>query len=130
MNLKILLPFKVFAEITRVSRIIVETRSGSHELFPRRLDCAMTLIPGILTYAVDGEEDIYIAVDEGVLVKTGPDVLVSVRNAVAGKELGLLREAVEQEFLATDEQEVAAKAALARVEGDLIQRFAKLRHGK
>ena len=45
------------------------------------------------------------AVDEGVLIKTGPDVLVSVRRAIGGTDLGQLREAVEREFLTLDEHE-------------------------
>jgi F-type H+-transporting ATPase subunit epsilon len=40
-----------------------------------------------------------VAVDEGVLVKTGMDVLVSVRRAIGGTDLGQLHEAVEKEFL-------------------------------
>jgi F-type H+-transporting ATPase subunit epsilon len=46
-----------------------------------------------------------VAVDEGVLVKTGLDVLVSVRNAISGTDLGQLREAVEREFLNLNERE-------------------------
>ena len=45
------------------------------------------------------------AVDEGVLVKTGADVLVSVRNAIGGMDLDKLHEAVEREFLNLNEQE-------------------------
>ncbi len=45
------------------------------------------------------------AVDEGVLVKTGLDVIISVRNAIGGTDLGQLREAVEQEFLNLNERE-------------------------
>ena len=37
MNLKILLPFKVFAEKTGVSRIVARTRDGSFGLLPHRL---------------------------------------------------------------------------------------------
>ena len=99
MNLKILLPFQVFAEKTGVSRIVAETREGSFGLLPHRLDCVAALAPGILIYEHEAEGEVYVAVDEGVLVKTGPDVLVSVRNAIAGTDLGQLREAVEREFL-------------------------------
>jgi hypothetical protein len=47
---------------------------------------------GILTYEADGGGEVYVAVDEGVLVKTGPDVLVSVRRALGGTDLGQLRD--------------------------------------
>jgi F-type H+-transporting ATPase subunit epsilon len=64
-----------------VSRIVAETREGSFGLLPHRLDCVAALAPGILIYETEAEGEVYVAVDEGVLVKTGPDVLVSVRNA-------------------------------------------------
>ena len=99
MNLKVLLPFQIFAEKTGVSRIVAETREGSFGLLPHRLDCVAALAPGILIYETEAEGEVYVAVDEGVLVKTGLDVLVSVRNAIGGTDLGQLREAVEREFL-------------------------------
>jgi F-type H+-transporting ATPase subunit epsilon len=63
-----------------VSRIVAETREGSFGLLPHRLDCVAALAPGILIYETEAEGEVYLAVDEGVLVKTGLDVLVSVRN--------------------------------------------------
>ena len=80
MNLKVLLPFQIFAEKTGVSRIVAETREGSFGLLPHRLDCVAALAPGILIYETEAEGEVYVAVDEGVLVKTGLDVLVSVRQ--------------------------------------------------
>jgi F-type H+-transporting ATPase subunit epsilon len=65
-----------------------------------------------------------VAVDEGVLVKTGSDVLVSVRNAIAGTNLGQLREAVQREFLDLDERERSVRLVLAKMEGDLMRRMA------
>ena len=69
------------------------------------------------------------AVDEGVLVKTGPDVLVSVRRALVGRDLGQLRAAVEREFLTLDEREQSMRSILAKMEGDLIRRMARLNNG-
>ena len=71
MNLKVLLPFQVFAEKTGVSRIVAETRAGSFGLLPHRLDCVAALAPGILIYETEAEARSIVAVDEGVLVKTG-----------------------------------------------------------
>jgi len=102
MNLKVLLPFRIFAEKTGVSRIVAESRDGSFGLLPHRLDCIAALAPGILIYENEAEGEVYMAVDEGVLVKTGSEVLVSVRNAIGGTDLSQLREAVEQEFLTTE----------------------------
>ena len=128
MNLKVLLPFRIFADLRGVSRIVVETRAGSMGLLPHRLDCVAALVPGILTYETPANGEVFVAVDEGVLVKSGPDVLISVRRALTGARLGQLREAVEREFLTLDEHERALRSALAKMESDLIRRMASLEH--
>ncbi len=129
MNLKVLLPFRVFAAKTGVTRIVVETREGSLGLLPHRLDCVAALAPGILAYQDNDEDDeVYVAVDEGVLIKTGPNVLVSVRNAIAGTDLGQLREAVEREFVNLDERERAVRSVLAKMESGLIRRLVSFHH--
>ena len=124
MNLKVLLPFQIFAEKTGVSRIVAESHEGSFGLLPHRLDCVAALAAGILIFETKVEGETYVAVDEGVLVKTGSDVLVSVRNAIAGTDLGQLREAVQREFLHLDEQEKNVRSVLAKMEGDLMRRMA------
>jgi len=125
MNLKVLLPFQIFAEKTGVLRIVAETSNGHFGLLPRRLDCVAALVPGILTYETEAEGEVYIAVDEGVLVKTGLDVLVSARKAVGGADLVQLREAVEREFLQLDEQEQIVRSAMAKMESGFIRRLAE-----
>lgn len=130
MNLKVLLPFQIFAEKTGVSRIVVETREGSFGLLPHRLDCVAALSPGILTYETASDGEVFVAVDEGVLVKTGPDVLISVRRALGGADLGQLHEVVEREFLTLDEREQSVRSVLAKMEGDLIRRIAGLHHDR
>jgi F-type H+-transporting ATPase subunit epsilon len=129
MNLKVLLPFKVFAEKTGVSRIVAESHAGSFGLLPHRLDCVAALAPGILVFETAAEGEVCIAVDEGILVKTGTDVLVSVRNAIGGADLGQLRAAVNQEFLDLDEQEKSVRSVLAKLESGFIRRFAAFHHG-
>ena len=128
MNLKILLPFKIFAEQTGVVRVVAETRAGSFGLLPHRLDCVATLAPGILVFETEAGGEVCMAVDEGMLVKTGADVLVSVRNAIGGTDLGKLRAAVEQEFLNLDEQEKSVRSVLAKLESGFIHRFAAFHH--
>ena len=128
MNLKVLLPFQVFAEKTGVTRIVAETREGSFGLLPHRLDCVAALAPGILIYEDEAEGEVYVAVDQGVLVKTGLDVLVSVRNAIAGTDLRRLREAVEREFLNLDEREQRVRSVLAKMESGFIRRLSEFHH--
>jgi F-type H+-transporting ATPase subunit epsilon len=121
MNLKVLLPFGVFAEESGVSRIVAETYEGSFGLLPHRLDCVAALQPGILIYQTHARGEVYVAVDEGVLVKTGYDVLVSVRNAIGGTELSQLREAVEREFMTLSEQEQNVRSVMAKIETSFIR---------
>jgi F-type H+-transporting ATPase subunit epsilon len=128
MNLKVLLPFQVFTEKTGVTRILAETREGAFGLLPHRLDCVAALAPGIMVCETEAEGEVYVAVDEGVLVKTGPEVLVSVRNAIAGTGLRQLREAVEREFLNLDEREQSVRTVLAKMESGFIRRLAEFHH--
>ena len=128
MNLKVLLPFQVFAEKTGVSRIVAETHDGSFGLLPHRLDCVAALVPGILTYETDTAGEVYVAVDDGTLVKTGADVVVSVRRALVGAALGELRAAVEKEFMTLDERERNVRSIMAKLEAGFLHRFARLHH--
>ena len=128
MHLKVLLPFQVFAEQTGVTRIVAETREGSFGLLPHRLDCVAALVPGILIYQTEAGPEVLVAVDKGILVKTGLDVLVSVRRAIGGTDLGQLHEAVEKEFLTLDENEQSVRIAVAKLETGFLRRFATLQH--
>jgi F-type H+-transporting ATPase subunit epsilon len=128
MHLKILLPFQIFVDNSNVSRIVADTREGSFGLLPHRLDCVATLAPGILIYETKAEDEMYVAVDEGVLVKTGLDVLVSVRNAIGGKDLGQLQEAVEKAFLKLDEREQSVRTVMAKLESGFIRRLVQFHH--
>ena len=128
MNLKVLLPFRIFAEKTGVLRLSAETRDGSFGLLPHRLDCVAALVPGILSYETESEGEVFVAVDEGVLVKNGAEVLVSVRRAMAGNDLGQLRAAVEKEYLTLDDQEQNIRTVMAKLESGFLQRFASFKH--
>jgi F-type H+-transporting ATPase subunit epsilon len=128
MNLKVLLPFRVFVEITGVTRIVAETPDGAFGLLPRRLDGVAALAPGILIYETAAEGEVYLAVDAGVLVKTGAEVLVSVRRAIRGRDLGQLRATVEREFLVLDEREQAMRSVMAKLESGFLHRFVSFQH--
>jgi F-type H+-transporting ATPase subunit epsilon len=129
MQLKILLPFKEFAACDAVVRIVAPTRSGSFGILPQRLDCVAALAPGILSYATLDAAELYVAVDEGVMVKAGAEVLVCVRRAIGGADLGNLRNAVEQQFLKLGAREKSVRSALAQLESGFIRRFVEFQHG-
>jgi F-type H+-transporting ATPase subunit epsilon len=128
MQLKILLPSRVFGEMDDVTRMVAETRQGSFGILPRRVDCVAALAPGILSYATETAGDAYVAVDEGILVKMGAQVLVSVRHAIGGADLGQLRQAVEREFLTLDDREKSVRTAVAYLESGIIRRLAAFHH--
>ena len=128
MRLKVLLPFQVFAETTDVSRIVASTSAGSFGILPHRLDCVAALTPGILVYETAAEGEVMVAVDEGVLVKAGLDVLISVRRATGGKDLGRLKEQVEKTFLTLDDQEQKVRSVVAKLEAGLVNRIAAFEH--
>lgn len=128
MHLKILLPTQIFADKHSVLRIVAETREGSFGLLPHRLDCIAALVPGILIYESEGEGEVYVAVEEGVLVKTGQDVVVSIRNAISGVDLNQIHDAVEREFLNQNEWEQSVRSAVAKMESSITRHFVEFNH--
>lgn len=125
MTLKILLPERVVLDET-VDKVVAEGPEGSFGLLPRHIDYVSPLVPGILSYTHD-EEETFLAVDEGVLVKCGDDVLVSVRDAVLGPDLESLHATVRDQFTERREQEKAMHSALAKLESEVVRRFMELR---
>lgn len=127
MTLKVLLPFEVFANEVNIARITVETLQGSFGLLPQRLDCVAALVPGILYYADNEGQEVFLALDAGVLVKTGPDVVISVRRAMRSQDLAHLQAAIKEQFLAQDTQEEAMRTAMAKLESGFMRKFVSLR---
>lgn len=128
MQLQVLLPFKVFGRYEAVESIVLETPAGAFGLLPHRRDCVATLEPGILTVTVQGQEPAYMAVDEGVMVKNGEKVWVSVRNAHTDGDLETLKQSVKTVFLALTEQEREVRAVLARLESGFMRGFKVLKY--
>ncbi|MEO7082539.1 MAG: F0F1 ATP synthase subunit epsilon [Flavobacteriales bacterium] len=112
----------------KVLKIVAWSRTGSFGLLPNRRDCVAVLGAGILTYETEEEGEAFVAVDEGVLVKAGPQVLVSVRRAIPGADLASLRDQVEHEFMDLAEQEVEIRSVMVKLETGFLNRFASLRH--
>jgi F-type H+-transporting ATPase subunit epsilon len=128
LQLEILLPFTVFLASETVSRIVVVTPSGAFGLLPHRLDCVTAVSPGILSYSTPAGSEINVAVDRGMLIKTGSQVRVCVRRAMSGSGLGDLRRAVTREFLNLNAREQSTRTVLAALEGRLIRRLAEFQH--
>jgi F-type H+-transporting ATPase subunit epsilon len=124
-HMKVLLPYSVFLDINDVTRMSIDTDNGSYGFLPNRLDCAAVIVPGILSYETVTAGEMFLAVDEGVMVKTGPEILVSVRNAIGGSDLGKLHEAIQKEFLNLNEEEKNARAVMVKLETNLIKHLSQ-----
>ena len=123
MRLKVLLPNEVFL-ISEVTKVIAEAQNGCFCLLPRHVDFVAALVPGLLGFEDESHQEHFLAIDEGVLIKCGPEVLVSTRCAAGnGGDLGKLRHVVEEQYQELDERERLARSAAARLEAGLVRRF-------
>ncbi|MBS1543084.1 MAG: F0F1 ATP synthase subunit epsilon [Bacteroidetes bacterium] len=129
-TLKVLLPYKVLVEVPDVKRLTVETTSGSVGFLPNRLDCAAALVPGILMYENSVREVKYLALDEGLLLKTGGVVTIAVRNAVAGSDLGRLRQSIESDLRNLEDRERDVRNTLAKLETGFFRSLEKFRQAE
>ena len=125
MRLKLLTPTETVMDEV-VVKINAEGPDGLFCLLPRHRDWVATLVPGILGLTTPDGGETFVAVDQGVLVKCGDEVLVSVRRAVRDGDLAGLRQVVETRFRRYDDQEKAARSAVARLEAGVIRRFLEL----
>ncbi len=123
MKLRIFLPTRILLEADAVS-VTATALNGSFGLRPNHIDFVTVLTPGLLSYLpTENDEEQFVAVDRGVLIKQGQEVRVSVRNAVSDAPLTELVEMVEERFAELDEQERQVKTAVARLEADFLRRF-------
>ena len=72
MNLKVLTPIAVLID-RPVTKVIAEAENGHFCLLPNHVDLVASLVPGILSFTTDANDEIFVAVDEGILVKCGAD---------------------------------------------------------
>ncbi|MBD3308113.1 F0F1 ATP synthase subunit epsilon, partial [candidate division KSB3 bacterium] len=69
MKLRVLLPTRVLLD-EEVTKVTAEAENGMFGILPRHVDFVTILVPGIVSFEIDGKEE-FLAVDEGVLVKQG-----------------------------------------------------------
>lgn len=125
MNLKILLPAEVLLE-EEVVQVTAEGENGFFTLLPRHVDFVAALTPGIFFYVTPADEEHFLALDVGILVKQGNQVYVSASRAVPGDDLEHLENTVENELKVLGENEKKARMVMARLEADTLRRFTRL----
>ncbi|MCB2215781.1 F0F1 ATP synthase subunit epsilon [Desulfofustis glycolicus] len=123
MKLKVLIPNEILID-EPVSKVVAEATNGSFCLLPRHLDWVAPLAAGILAFVPKGQEsEVFLAVDEGILIKVDDEVLVSCLDAVMGPELHRLRQVVDERFKRLDNQERRSRNTVAKLEAGFIRRF-------
>jgi F-type H+-transporting ATPase subunit epsilon len=125
MRLRIFLPRRILID-QEVTKIIAEAEDGSFGILPKHIDFVAALTPSIFSFESEGEE-VFMAIDEGILVKCANDVLVSTRKAVYGKNLGELKRTIEADFWTLNEREKKTRSVLAKLEADFTKRFLKMK---
>ena len=128
MRLKVITPIIVLID-RPVTKVIAEAENGHFCLLPNHIDFVAALVPGILSFTLETGKEVFVAVDEGILIKCGQEVLVSTRNAIEGKDLETLKQTVNEQFQALDEKEKLTRSALAQFEVSMMRRFMELGHG-
>jgi F-type H+-transporting ATPase subunit epsilon len=109
------------------ARLNAVAEDGGFGILPNHVDFVTALVPSVLLITLpDGTERIF-GVDEGLLVKKGHDVEIVVRRGVESDDLDTLRETVGELFEHMEDDERVARAALSRLEADMVRRFAGLR---
>jgi F-type H+-transporting ATPase subunit epsilon len=125
MRLKVMTPIRIVAD-EAARKITAEAANGSFCLLPRHIDFLAALVPGILFFENHDGEEVFLAVDGGLLVKCGEEVSVSTRLAVRGRDLETLRQTLDEQMLQQDERERRTRTVLARLETSFARRFMEM----
>ncbi|MGY6277739.1 F0F1 ATP synthase subunit epsilon [Methylomonas sp. MgM2] len=125
MRLKVLLPTEILLD-TAVSKVVAEAENGSFCLEPRHIDFVSALVPGLLSYVTLEGRELFVGIDEGILVKCGREVRVSTREAVLGENPKVLHSTILRRISELDEHERNARSVLARLEAGVAKQFSGL----
>jgi F-type H+-transporting ATPase subunit epsilon len=129
MHLRVSLPFRLAVD-EDVSTVSGEGEAGSFTLLPGHVDFASTLVPGLLWYADRRGEEVFLAIERGLLVKVGPEVRVATARAVRGERLEDVRRSLDEAIAQRDEQEQQAIRALEKMRADFVRQYIDLEsHG-
>lgn len=123
MRLKFILPYKTIFD-KEVKKITAPGSNGDFQILPKHIDGTWTLRAGILI--VEADEELYYAINRGVVVKQGDIVYLSTIQAIAGESLKELSRTVEESLKVLDEKERKAREVLIRLEMETIKNFMEI----
>ena len=125
MRLEVFTPTTLVVDVA-ATKVVAEGAEGFFALLPRHIDLAAALPPGLFVYVTAEGDERFLGIDEGVLIKRGAEVRVSVLGAFESNDLTSLRAQVASRFQILDEHERAARTALARLESGAIRRVLEI----
>lgn len=126
MNLLLTVPSGVLVD-ENVVKIAAESDFGAFVMLQHHADTAVLLVPGLLSYYLADGREVFVAVDQGVLVKAGDQVRAACQRAVVTVDLEGAQETVREQFQVQSEREKRARTALIRLEADILKRVGELR---
>lgn len=110
-----------------IRKITLETLDGYYTLLPRHVDFVSAVIPSIVSYLPEQENEKYAACHQGIVVKKGDKITLSVQGAVLSETLPELQERIKTEFKQNEEQRKQLNTAMARLELGLVRGFQQLK---
>lgn len=125
MLLKVFSPIELILE-TEILKVDFEAIDGFFTLLPRHTDFVSALAPCIVSYQIPNKKTAYMACNQGVIVKKGPDVQISTKLAVLGDDLEKLRKTIEIDFKQMEEIRKESNKTMARLELGLTKGLMQL----
>ena len=107
-------------------KVIADGTHGNFCILPRHADYLAPLVPGILVLTDQDDNVRLFATGDGLLVKCGNNVLITVRQAIASDNLVQLQATVRSRFQSMDAKKMAGIAAMASLEANLVRRLLEL----
>ena len=123
MRVKLILPYKTILD-KEAKKITAPGIEGEFQIMPKHIDATWSLKSGILT--INSDEDLYFAINTGVLVKQGDLVYISVFQAIAGDSLRNLAETVKNTLRDVSDRERKAREVLVKLEAETIKKFTEI----
>ncbi|HNW34860.1 MAG TPA: hypothetical protein PKM25_08010 [Candidatus Ozemobacteraceae bacterium] len=125
MTVRVRTPTRLVIATEGIRALKCETDTGRRTIEPRRLDGVVALIPGILTLRDASGKFIELAIDEGLLLKAGSAVTVSVRHAIRAEGKEPLQQALHTELMRIRSMETDLRSALTDLETRFMKEFSR-----
>ena len=108
----------------------VDTVEGRYGILERHIDTAMALDVGLLHMRDQSQQEHFVGLDGGILVKMGSDVRISTGRVIIGQGLGVIEEGIQEQQEEEERREEHQLRALARLELQLSRSITGANQGQ